>query len=449
MKQQTIYFLGIGGIGMSALAHYFLQSGARVFGYDLTPTAITDTLIEKGAMIHFEEDVAQIPEPIDLVIHTPAVSIQHKEYQYFKENNIPIYKRSQVLGMLSKGISTIAVAGTHGKTTTTSMVAQILYPETGIMAFIGGIAKNFNTNFVISKQAKIVVAEADEYDRSFLTLFPSTAVITSMDADHLDIYGAKKQLAESFQLFANQVKNSLIIHDLIANEIEHPHKVTYGFDSNSDYVADHIRLAPNKALFDIHHQNKIIKDVEITATGEYNILNALAAYAAVKEEFKNNHTITSLTDHFMIHKLLHFNGVKRRFDYQIERDDIIYIDDYAHHPEEIRSFLTAVRNIYPGKEICGIFQPHLYSRTRDFAEQFAEVLALLDQVILMDIYPAREAPIPGITSEYLLSLIPKKNKLILKRENIMPYLSEHKPQVLLTIGAGDIDKLIPEIKKLW
>ena len=448
-KVKCVYFLGIGGIGMSALAHYFLHNGCAVYGYDLTPSDVTDTLAQQGVVIHFEEDITQIPPQVDLVIHTPAVSTQHAEYQYFVTHRIPIYKRAQLLGLISKTKPTIAVAGTHGKTSTTALISHILHPEKSIMAFIGGIAKNLNSNFTVNDCYEMIVAEADEYDRSFLSLHPSTAIITSMDADHLDIYGGKESLEESFQLFANQIakEGHLIIHEKIASQIKHPHKITYSFSESADYYASDIRLYPNRTIFTLHGQGETIPDIELSVPGAYNLLNALAAIAAVRVAYQGRGEAIDLA--WLTSKLSSFSGVKRRFDYQLYRDDIVYIDDYAHHPEEIRSFLQAVKAIFPDKKITAIFQPHLYSRTRDFANEFATTLAIADEVILLDIYPARELPIEGVTSNWLLSLIDKEEKIALTKEALLPYLQEHKPEILVTIGAGDIDRLVPKIRDIF
>jgi UDP-N-acetylmuramate--alanine ligase len=444
---KTVYFLGIGGIGMSALARYFINIGVSVYGYDLNPTDITDNLTWEGAIIHFDENISEIPENTDLVIYTPAINKQHAEYQYFLKKNIPILKRSQMLGMISDTAPTMAVAGTHGKTTTTAMISHLLNPEEKIIAFIGGISKNLNSNFVMNSPYSTVVAEADEYDRSFLTLHPATAVITSMDADHLDIYGGKKQLEESFQLFAGQVNanGTVIINESVYSLIEHPHKISYGVDPSSDFYATDVRLFPNKAIFNIHFWNRTFENVQLSVTGSYNVLNAVAAFAAVWMEFERRGM--PVDTNLMLKKLATFSGVKRRFDFQIEKEDLVFIDDYAHHPEEIRAFITAVRNVYPTKKITGIFQPHLFSRTRDFGAQFAEVLALLDKVILLEIYPARELPIPGIDANWLLNQIGIKEKILLAKEELIPYLKENRPEVLVTIGAGNIDKLVPEIKE--
>jgi len=442
-KINTIYFLGIGGIGMSALARFFLLQGKQVYGYDLTETDITQQLITEGAQIHFEEDINKIPKNVDVVVYTPAIPKDHQEYQYFIEHQILILKRSEILGMICSNYPTIAVAGTHGKTTTTAMVTQMLCEAEKqknnltvlhsyvlpVLSFIGGIAKNFDSNFVYNSGFDTVIVEADEYDRSFLTLHPQVAVITSLDADHLDVYGDRNCLVESFQMFANQIQptGTLVIYDEIAGQIEHPNKITYGFSEKANYKVSDIQNFP--------------------IPGKHNILNAFAAFAACSEYlfWKNNGVFDS---QLLKNSLSRFTGVKRRFDVCVQRDDFVYIDDYAHHPEAISAFLDAVKNCYPEKKITGVFQPHLYSRTRDFAQEFADSLEVLDEIILLDIYPAREKPIEGITSNYLLSLIKNENKKLLKKEELVAYLQMNRPEVLLTMGAGDIDRFVKKLELL-
>ncbi|MBR0078612.1 MAG: UDP-N-acetylmuramate--L-alanine ligase, partial [Bacteroidales bacterium] len=386
MTNKKLYFLGIGGIGMSALAQYFLAEGDEVYGYDLTPSPITDMLTQKGAVIHFDDNPDKIPHDIGFAVYTPAVPRTNAEFQYFTENNIPLYKRSQVLGHITEQLPAVAVAGTHGKTTTTSMVAHLLAPEVSIAGFIGGIAKNFHDNLVLGANPAAAVAEADEYDRSFLTLHPTVAIITSMDADHLDIYGTRDNLVAAFQQYATQSK-TVLVEESIADQIEHPHKLIYGIGKNTDYQAENIHLAPNCATFDLRTPDGVMPQLQLRANGLYNVLNATAAVAALLVLFKSEHpAVKPATPILIADKLRTFAGVKRRFDYIVDREDFIYIDDYAHHPEEMHSFISAVRKIYPEKQICGIFQPHLYSRTRDFAKQFAEVLSQLDEVILLPIY---------------------------------------------------------------
>ncbi len=439
MRNKNIYFLGIGGIGMSALAQYFLQRGYDVYGYDLTPSPVTEMLQRKGAKIHFEGDIAQIPAELDRVVVTPAIPKDFVEYQYFVEKNIPMYKRSQVLGHITDELRTLAVAGTHGKTTTTSMIAHLLYPEQPLAAFIGGIAKNLNDNYVCSPSPDTAVVEADEFDRSFLTLHPEVAVITSMDADHLDIYRDVEDLRDAFRQFASQTRKAVIVEEAVAQYITHPGKRVYGTETTSDYYAYEIDYQQDYTYFSLHTPYMEITELALPAHGRYNVLNATAAMAAVLEAFPE------MPVDRIKQKIKTFAGVKRRFDYIVRRPDFVFIDDYAHHPNEICSFITAVRKIYPDREICGIFQPHLYTRTRDFADEFASALDLLDRTILLPIYPAREKPIEGITSEYLLGKMHNNNALVLSKEELIPYLQSHRPQILLTIGAGDIDRLVPLI----
>ena len=436
MRNRNIYFLGIGGIGMSALAQYFLQLGDKVYGYDLTPSPVTEMLQRKGAEIHFEGDVTQIPEKVDFVVVTPAVPKDFVEYQYFVEKGLPMYKRSQVLGHITDELKTLAVAGTHGKTTTTSMIAHLLWPEQPLVAFIGGIAKNLNDNYVCSPNPQTAVVEADEFDRSFLTLHPEVSVITSMDADHLDIYRDVEDLRGAFRQFASQTSHTVLVHEAVAQHITQPNKKTYGSGESCDYRACHIEYRQEVSCFDLQTPQRTLAGLQLPAHGLYNIWNATAAVAAVLEAFPN------MPEEVVRQKISTFAGVKRRFDYIVRRNDFVYIDDYAHHPNEMRSFITAVREIYPDKTICGVFQPHLYTRTRDFADEFAAVLDLLDIPILLPIYPAREKPIEGIDSEFLLRKMRNPNKRLLQKAELLPYLQTHRPDVLLTIGAGDIDRLV-------
>lgn len=437
MRNRTIYFLGIGGIGMSALAQYFMQRGDTVCGYDLTPSAVTDMLIRKGADIHFEGDTSKIPEQLDFVVVTPAVPKDFVEYQYLVGKGVPMYKRSQVLGHITDELRTLAVAGTHGKTTTTSMIAHLLYPEQPLAAFIGGISKNLNDNYICSPNPDTAVVEADEFDRSFLTLHPEVAVITSMDADHLDIYRDVEDLRDAFRQFAAQTSRTVLVHEAVAQYITQPDKKAYGTGNNCDYCAYNVEYQQEISQFSLHTPNGDIENLSLPAHGIYNIWNATAAIAAVLEAFPN------MSVERIRQKISTFAGVKRRFDYIVRRDDLVYIDDYAHHPNEMRSFISAVREIYPDKMICGVFQPHLYTRTRDFADEFAEALDLLDSVILLPIYPAREKPIEGVTSEFLLRKMTIADKRVLQKTELLPYLQAHRPDVLLTIGAGDIDRLVP------
>lgn len=427
---------------MSALAQYFLQRGDVVYGYDLTPSPVTEMLLRKGADIHFDGDIAKIPSEVDFVVYTPAVPKDFVEYQYFVNKGVPMYKRSQVLGHVTDELKTLAVAGTHGKTTTTSMIAHLLYPEQPIAAFIGGISKNLNDNYICSANPDTAVVEADEFDRSFLTLHPEVSVITSMDADHLDIYRDVEDLRDAFGQFASQTRRSVIVEEAVAQYVKHPGKRIYGIDSRSDYYAYNIDYQQEFSCFCLHTPVGEIQSLTLPAHGLYNILNATAAIAAVLEAFPN------MNEDVIRQKISSFAGVKRRFDYIVRRPDFVYIDDYAHHPNEMRSFITAVRKIYPDKCICGVFQPHLYTRTRDFADGFAEVLGLLDRVVLLPIYPAREKPIEGVTSEFLLGKVDVQDKRVLQKSELLTYLQQHRPDVLLTIGAGDIDRLVPELGTL-
>jgi len=449
----NVYFIGIGGIGMSALARYFHAQGKFVAGYDKTPTTLTDELIDEGIEIHFADDVHSIPSALrhtemmlytTLVIYTPAVPSTHSELNYFIENDFQVKKRSEVLGMITKTAYTIAVAGTHGKTTTSSMIAHILR-SSGIdcTAFLGGISKNYHSNLLLSKDPsakKIMVVEADEYDRSFLTLHPDVAVITSMDADHLDIYGDKKYLEESYRLFAQQVKpGGKLIHKkgLPLNDLE-VQQAEYALSGPCDYSASHIEIKDHQYHFNWDNSSTSIHDLSSGMPGLHNVENAVAAIAAAKQL-----GITSEKISAAIHS---YTGVKRRFDYQVKTDSVVYIDDYAHHPEELRACISSVRELYPGKMITGIFQPHLYSRTRDFADGFAKSLSMLDSLILLDIYPARELPIPGITSEMLLEKVSLSDKMMCPKEEVLNELAKRKIEVLLTLGAGDIDQLVLPIK---
>ena len=355
-----------------------------------------------------------------------------------RELGLKIYSFPEYLYEQTKDKIRIVVGGSHGKTTTTAMLAHMLDPYRKITAFIGGIAKNFDSNIVINKDFDTAVVEADEFDRSFLTLHPTIAVITSMDADHLDVYGDRSHLIESFQLFANQVKNTLLIHENVAKLVSHPQKRVYGTGTNCDYCISNVSMEARTARFTLTVKNGNTHRFTIGVSGMHNVTNAAAACAIG--------LLTGLTDEQIQLQMETFSGVKRRFDYQICRDDLVFIDDYAHHPEEIRAIVTAVKRLYADRELTVVFQPHLYTRTRDFGPQFAEVLSLADHVVLLDIYPARELPIEGITSQWLLEQISSKSKTLVSKEMLVPYLCENRPQVLLTVGAGDIDRLVPEIK---
>lgn len=443
-----IYLLGIGGIGMSALARYFMANNKVVAGYDRTPSPLTQLLEEEGAQIHFEDDLNLINAGFlnkkdTLVIYTPAIPAEHKELNFFKEEEYTLLKRSQILGLISRDKYCLAIAGTHGKTTVSSMTAHILHQgKMGCNAFLGGIASNYNSNLIINKDSENLVVEADEFDRSFLQLSPDLAVITSMDADHLDIYSNHQGLQESFQEFANLIpdEGTLLLKLGLENELKTKLQVyTYSAeDSSADFSITDLNLQEGIYHFTILGPNLSIEQVQLGMPGKLNVENALAASAAAYLSKEKPETIKDA--------LASFSGVKRRMEYIIKRNDLIYLDDYAHHPEELKASIQSVKALFPDKKVLGIFQPHLFSRTRDFLDGFAESLALLDQLVLLEIYPAREKPIPGINSQLLLDKIQMESKVLLQKEELIPYLKTVSPQVILSLGAGDIDRLVDNIK---
>ncbi len=449
----AVYFLGIGGIGMSALARYFKSIGKKVSGYDKTPTVLTAKLEEEGIAIHFEDNISLIDKNADLVVYTPAVPKQHNEYNYFLENDYTVLKRSEVLGMITKETYSICVAGTHGKTTTSTMIAHILrHSEFGCNAFLGGIATNYGTNFWPQEkdrsndgQKNISVAEADEYDRSFLKLFPDIAVITAMDADHLDIYGTAEKLEDAFIEFANQVKpGGLLINkfDLArSGEFKATNKISYSMNKNAaDAYAENITLNNGSYVFDIVIKKEQIKDIELNMGGMHNIENAVAAITAAKH--------MGIADEKIKAAIAAFRGVKRRFEYVVKIDGLVMIDDYAHHPEELRALITGARELFPGKKCTVVFQPHLYSRTKDFADGFAEVLSIADEVILLPIYPAREQPIEGVNSEMIINRMKNKNVKMLQKDDLIKEIKNNKQELLITAGAGDIDMLVSALSEV-
>ena len=446
-----IYFIGIGGIGMSALARYFKTLGKEVAGYDRTATTLTSQLIAEGMDIHFEDNVQLIPPAFKnknnndkiLVIYTPAIPKSHSELNYFNDNAFSVVKRSKVLGLIASANYTVAVAGTHGKTTTSSMIAHILHSSgVNIAAFLGGIAKNFNSNFVLpQKNNKIVnVVEADEFDRSFLTLFPNIAVISSMSADHLDIYGTHDELVRSYNTFAGQVKEHLILKNGLKVSNVKADITTYSLQSDADVHAEEITISNRSYKFNVMVGNHLIKDLVLGLPGRHNIENAVAAIAVA---FKLN-----IPEEKIREALATYSGVNRRFDYQIKTESLVFIDDYAHHPEELSAAISSVKELYSDKKITGVFQPHLFTRTRDFADEFAQSLSLLDEVILLDIYPARELPIEGVTSEIVFKKINCANKIMLSKEKLVEYVENHIPEVLLTLGAGDIDTCVLPLRNM-
>lgn len=441
-KGHTMYFLGIGGIGMSALARYFLAKGTAVFGYDRTPSAITEALQQEGALIHFEDDTRLLPDKIDLVVLTPAIPTTSQMLAAVRQRKIPILKRAELLGELSKSQFTIAVAGTHGKTTITAMIAHLLKSAgMNITAFIGGIANNFKTNFVNDPSSTYFVVEADEFDKSFLTLSPDIAIISSMDADHLDIYGAHENLVESFALFANRIAaNGLLVIKNGLKMNSSSAQLTYGLEDNSVVFANDIGVRNGSFCFELVLPAEKPCHVTMAIPGRHNILNALAASAVAHHLGVSNLVIAKgLSD---------FSGVFRRFDIRVNTQKHHYIDDYAHHPEEIRAFLEGVRELFDNQKITAIFQPHLFTRTRDFLDEFAQALTIADEVILMPIYPAREEPIPGVNTEALLEKLDTKMKWLCEKDALMPLVSSLKPTVLVTMGAGDIDRFVEPLEKM-
>ncbi|MEA3480181.1 MAG: UDP-N-acetylmuramate--L-alanine ligase, partial [Bacteroidota bacterium] len=412
--------IGIGGIGMSGLARYFNMRGISVSGYDKVSTPLTDQLIAEGIPIHFTEDITAIPGNIDLVIYTPAIPVDHKELVFLQNNGTPVKKRAEILMQISEGQYTVAVAGTHGKTTISSMITHILHhTEKELNAFVGGMMKNYQSNFIGSDSNGVYVIEADEYDRSFLKLFPDIAVISSMDADHLDIYGDKKTMVNTFRQFATQVKPGgvLIINKKLSGNFSTFEDIfSYAVGDPADYAVTEYNIESGQFVFDLKLRDEIIKDICFRIPGKHNIENAVAAAAVCKEIGLSAQDIKS--------GLESYQGVARRFDIRINEKDFVYIDDYAHHPEEIKSCISAVRDFYPGKKVTGIFQPHLFTRTRDFAEEFAKSLDLLDDAILLDIYPAREEPVEGVTSGLIMDLMKLPVKELSSKEQLLDIINE-------------------------
>ena len=451
-QYDSVYFLGIGGIGMSAIARWFKHKGLKVAGYDRTPTPLTHELLEEGMEIHFEDKIEFIPGYISkqktLVVFTPAIPKNHVEHAYLKSEGFTILKRSEVLGLLTKNYKTIAVAGTHGKTTTSSLIAHILKSaEVNMVGFLGGITSNYDSNLVMHGEVNektIVVVEADEFDRSFLQLFPEIAVVTSADADHLDIYGDHASMLISFKDFIKQInsKGSLIIHESIESLTEGIaiSKETYGM-SRGQFFASNITANGGFFEFDLHGFGKKIEKIQLGVPGFHNMENAIAAMlVALKLGIEEK----------VIREALHsFKGVKRRFEFIIKRNDLVYIDDYAHHPTEIEAFLKSLKSMYAGKKITVVFQPHLFTRTRDFAEGFSKSLSIADEVLLMDIYPAREEPIPGVTSDMLFKDITSAVKIRCNKQDVLQKLQDLEVEVLATVGAGDIDTFVKPIKEMF
>lgn len=446
----SIYFLGIGGIGMSALARYFLFKGYRVAGYDRTASHITDALSAEGAEICFDESPALIPDYCKspentLVVYTPAVPESHAGFSFFRENGFEIVKRAKLLGMITRNSRALCVAGTHGKTTTSSMLAHILdsAPD-GCNAFLGGILKNCNSNLMLSDRCDLTVIEADEYDRSFLQLSPYMAVITAADPDHLDIYGTEEEYLKGFADFTSLIRPGGVL--LMRSGVKVKPRCAEGVrvfsfgDAGSDFYAENIRVGNGRILFDFVAPDRVISDVELGVPVRINVYNAVAAMAVA--------LLNGVDDAVIRDGVASFRGVERRFDFWIKSDRVVLLDDYAHHPDEVRASLQSVRELYPDKHITVIFYPHLYSRTRDFAPQFAEALSLADRVILLPIYPAREAPIEGVSSKIIQDALTCPESEICPKERLLERIHDGSFEVLMTMGAGDVDRFLPSIKKI-
>ena len=445
-----VYLIGIGGIGMSNLARYFLSKGKRVGGYDRARSPLTQMLEREGAWVHYEDDIHAVPPQFldkekTLVIYTPAVPASHGELSYFRENGFTLMKRSQALGEITKSSDAVCVAGTHGKTTVSSMTAHLLrQSHIDCNAFLGGILKNYDTNLLLSAKSPITVAEADEYDRSFHWLSPWIAVITSADPDHLDIYGTPQAYRESFEHFTSLIrKNGFLIIKKdapVTPRCDASVKIFTYSQSEGDYHAENIRIGGGEIVFDFVSPTGKIADIQLGVPVQINIENAVAAIAAA--------TLSGATPEEVRGAMKTFGGAKRRFDFQIKTPNIVFIDDYAHHPQELAASIRSIKMLYPHKKVTGVFQPHLYTRTRDFAGDFARSLSLLDDVVLLDIYPAREEPIAGVTSEIIFNGITSKEKILLKKAELLDFLRQKPLEVLVTLGAGDIENLLPDVKKM-
>lgn len=452
MKQySSLYFIGAGGIGMSALVRYFLAKGYRVAGYDRTSSPLTEALQSEGLEIVYDESVDLIPDycrdpKTTLVVYTPAIPATHAGLVYFREHGFKVVKRAELLGLITQSSKGLCFSGTHGKTTTSSMAAHIFHESPiGCNAFLGGILRNYNSNLILSDHSPFTVIEADEYDRSFHWLHPYMAVVTATDPDHLDIYGTEEAYLESFAHFTSLIQpgGCLVIKKgikLVPRVQEGVKVYTYSARDGGDFHADNIRVGNGTILFDFVAPDGVVADVELGVPVDINIENAVAAMAIAR--------LNGVADDDMRRAMASFKGAKRRFEFWVKRDDRVMIDDYAHHPDELKASIRSVRALYPGRKLTVIFQPHLYSRTRDFAPQFAEALSMADQVILLDIYPARELPIPGVTSQLIFDRITCRDKELCLREKLLERIKECNFDILLTMGAGDIDRLLPDIASI-
>lgn len=445
---KSVYFIGAGGIGMSALVRYFLSKGKKVGGYDRTPSELTEKLIEEGADIHYEENIELIPKECKckestLVIFTPAIPQEHKELVFFRENGFEILKRAQVLGMITHTEKGLCVAGTHGKTTTSTMTAHLLHQShVGCNAFLGGISKNYKTNLLLSETSEYVVIEADEFDRSFHWLTPFATVVTAVDSDHLDIYGTREAYLESFNKYTSLITTDgyLIVKKGIelSPRVKEGVKVfTYGI-GEGDFRAENIRIGNGEIIFDYTSPLGNINDIQLGVPVYVNIENGVAAMALAQ--------IAGVNDEEIKKAMPTFGGVDRRFDFKIKEENLVFLSDYAHHPAEIKQSISSIKALYPGKKVTVVFQPHLYTRTRDFYKEFAASLSLADEVILLDIYPARELPIDGVTSQLIFDCLENKASAIMcKKEDLTDIIAKREIEVLITLGAGDIDNMVPQI----
>lgn len=447
---KAVYFIGIGGIGMSNLARYFMSKGKKVAGYDRTETPLTKELVKEGAEIHYSDSVSLIPEyckdkDTTLVVYTPAVPSENEEVIYFHEQNFTIQKRAQVLGTITKSSKALCCAGTHGKTTTSSMLAHILkQSHLDCNAFLGGILKNYSSNLMLSDKSEFTVIEADEYDRSFHWLHPYMALITSVDPDHLDIYGTEEEYLKSFEKFTTLIQQGgalVMKHNIkLSPKVGEGVKVYTYSEDKGDFHAKNIKIGNGEIRFDFVTPKEVIDNIQLGVPVRINIENSIGAMALA--------WLNDATPDELRHAMLTFQGAKRRFDFILKTDKIVMIDDYAHHPQELAASITSVKELYPDRKVTGVFQPHLYSRTKDFADEFAKSLSLLDELILLDIYPAREKPIEGVTSKIIFDKVTCPKTLCNKQE-LLPLLeNKNDIEVLLTVGAGDIDQLLEAIKEV-
>ncbi len=443
---QRIYFIGIGGIGMSALARYFNTQGVKVSGYDKTPTPLTDDLVKEGIQIHFEDNLTQIDKEATVIVYTPAIPAEHKELNFYRDNGYNVVKRSDVLQWVTENAFTIGIAGTHGKTTTTSMTAHILrHTGYGCNAFLGGIASNYGTNFW-SHEKNVVVVEADEYDRSFLKLAPNVAVVTAVDPDHLDIYGTAEEVLKAFGQYTDKIKSNGVLIQKYGTEFPintaNKEVFTYAYkEPKASFHTSDLKVIDGSYQFDLVHPKGIVNNVVLNMGGLHNVENATAAMAIALQ--------LGIDENKIKEAVASFQGVKRRFEFKIKTANKVLIDDYAHHPEELNALISGVRSLYPNEKMVLVFQPHLYSRTQDQAAGFIEILSKADEVILLPIYPARELPIPGVSSDILLDKMTVAKKTVMSKEQLFEWASNTKDKLIVMAGAGDIDACITKVKEIF